>query len=82
MTRFSKLDVDFFTYRALIVVVEDVSVFLPDGVPGRDLCHEEACLAGVALIDHGPVLHLCPRESSGLATFADVVNSGSGFVLQ
>ena len=82
MTGFSKLDVDFFAYWALIVVVEDVSVSLPDGVPGWDLCHEGACLAGVAFIDHGPVPHLCPRESSGCAAFPDVVNSRSGFVHQ
>jgi hypothetical protein len=55
---------------------------LPDGVPGWDLCHQGACLAGVALIDHGLVPHLCPRESSGFAAFPDVVNSRSGFVHQ
>jgi hypothetical protein len=82
VTRFSKLDVDFFAYRALIVVVEDVSVSLPDGVPGWDLCHQGACLAGVAFIDHGPVPHLCSRGSSGFAALPDVVNLRGGFVHQ
>ena len=79
MTRFAKLDVDFLAYRALIVVMEDVSISLPDGVPGVDLCHQGACLAGVALIDHGRVPHLCPRESSCLAV-PDVLDPPSGLV--
>ena len=81
MTRLAKLDVDFLAYRALIIVMEDVSISLPDGVPGGDLCHQGACLAGVALIDHGRVPHLCPRESFSLAV-PDVVDPRSGFVHQ
>ena len=46
VTAFSKLDVDLLAYGALIVVVEDVAVFLADGVPGRNLCHQEVCLTG------------------------------------
>lgn len=46
VTGLSKLDVDLFPYRALIVVVEDVAVSLPNGVPRWDLCHQYACLAG------------------------------------
>ena len=53
MTKFSKLDVDLFPYGALIVVVKDVAVSLPNGVPGWDLCHQGTCLAGMALIDRG-----------------------------
>jgi hypothetical protein len=81
VTRLAILDVDFLAYRALIVVVEDVSISLPDGVPGGDLCHQEACLAGAALIDHGRVPHLCPRESFSLAV-SYVLDPRSGFVHQ
>ena len=46
VSKLSKLDVDLFPYGALIVVVEDISVSLPNGVPRGDLCHQEACLSG------------------------------------
>ncbi len=39
-------------------------------------------LAGVALIGHGRVPHLCPRESSGLAASPDVVNPLARFIHQ
>ena len=82
VTRLSKLDVDLFPYGALIVVMEDVAISLPNGVPRWDLCHQNACLAGVAMIGHRRTPLLCAGEGSGLSAFPDVVNSGSGFVHQ
>ena len=46
VTKFSKLHVNLPAYGALIVVMEDVAVSLPNGVPGWDLCHQGICLAG------------------------------------
>jgi len=42
MTHFAVLDVDLLAYRALIVVMKDVSVSLSNGVPGRSLRHHTA----------------------------------------
>lgn len=45
VTWFSELYVDFLPYRALIIIVENVAVALPYGVPRWDLCHQEGpCL--------------------------------------
>jgi hypothetical protein len=46
VTRFPKLDVDLFSYRTLIVVVEDVAVSLPNGVPRWDLRHQGTAWPG------------------------------------
>jgi hypothetical protein len=46
VTRLPVLDVDFFPYGALVVVVKDVAVSLPNGVPRWDLCHQEAAWPG------------------------------------
>ena len=46
VTRLPVLDVDLFPYGALVVVVKDVAVSLPDGVPRWDLCHQEAAWPG------------------------------------
>ena len=43
---FSELDVDFLANGALIVVVKDVPVSLPNGVPRWDLCHQEVAWPG------------------------------------
>ena len=80
VTGLSELDVDLFAYRALIVVVKDVSVSLPNGVPRWDLCHQNACLAGAGLFSHCRTPLLCPGRSSGLSTFSDDGNLSSGFV--
>ncbi len=44
VTGFSELDVDLLAYGALIVVMKDVAVFLPNRVPGGNLGHQRVCL--------------------------------------